>query len=119
MSVEQRRRPPAYQVYAADDLASSRFYALSAGERGVLDSMLRACWVDDAVPSDPRLLALVLRLQEIDLLPFLTEAVLVHFENDSANPGSLRSRELTRQMMNLMAVRERQRARGQRGRQDD
>lgn len=109
------RRPPAYQVYAADDLAASRYYPLSAGERGVLDSMLRACWVDDTVPSNPRLLALVLRLQESDLGPFLSAEVLAHFEQDGGEPGRLRSPELTRQMTNLMEVRKRQRQGGKEG----
>lgn len=115
MSDERKRRPPAYQVYAADDLAGSRYYPLSAGERGVLDSMLRACWVDDTVPSDPGHLALALRLQETDLRGFLTPRVLQHFEQDGADPKRLRSRELTRQMANLMEVRERQRQGGREG----
>jgi hypothetical protein len=109
------RRPPSYAVYASDDLASTRYYPLSAGERGVLDSMQRACWVDDAVPSDPRLLALVLRLQETDLRPFLTAAVLAHFKQDDVDAGRLLSPELTRQMTNLMGRRELQREGGREG----
>lgn len=60
------RRPPAYQVYASDDLANEAYFGLTAGERGVLDSMQRACWVNDTVPSDRRLLAFVLHLTEVE-----------------------------------------------------
>jgi hypothetical protein len=72
MADKPLRRPPAYQVYASDELAKESYYGLSAGEQGVLDSMQRACWVEDTVPKDARLLARVIRLEEDDLCQFLT-----------------------------------------------
>jgi hypothetical protein len=115
MADKALRRPPAYQVYAADDLAREWYYGLSAGERGVLDSMHRACWVEDTVPKDPQLLARVVRLEHKDLCQCLTDRVLAHFKLDADNPERLRSLELTRQMTNLMVVRERQRQGGKEG----
>jgi len=109
------RRPPAYQVYAADDLAKEAYYGLSAGERGVLDSMQRGCWVEDTVPKNPVLLARVVRLDHSDLSQFLTPSVLAHFEPVANNQERLRSRELTRQMTNVIEVRERQRLGGKEG----
>ena len=108
MADHLKRRPPAYQVYAADDLASSKWYGLSAGERGLLETMQRACWIDDTVPNDLRLLARVLRLGEGDVLPFLTPAVLAFFVTDEADPSRLRSAELHRQMANIKEIRAKQ-----------
>ena len=105
---KRKRRPPAYLVYAADDIASSMYYPLLAGERGVFDSMLRSCWVDGAVPRDPRRLALVLRLQENEVRQFLTDGVLAHFTQDESDPGLLRSPELVRQMANINVIRAQQ-----------
>ena len=58
------RRPPAFQVYAADELASVSYYALSLAERGVLDAMRRVIWCDDAIPADPEGIALAIRRPE-------------------------------------------------------
>jgi hypothetical protein len=115
MSDARKRRPPAYQVYAADDLASSSYFPLSVSERGLLDSMQRACWVDDAVPCDPQLLARVLRLPEGDVRPHLTPKVLAHFVVDEDDRERLRSLELTRQMTNLLEIRGKQSVGGQKG----
>ncbi len=38
------RAPPAFQVYASDDLANADYYLLSLAERGLLDAMRRAAW---------------------------------------------------------------------------
>jgi hypothetical protein len=55
------RRPPAYQTYATDDLASARYYTLTLAERGLLDAMRRVYWADDGIPADLDSLALSVR----------------------------------------------------------
>ena len=61
-------RPPAFQLYASDTLASRAFSLMSAGERGVYLSMVMACWVNDKVPVDVPSLARVIGLPEADRL---------------------------------------------------
>jgi hypothetical protein len=109
------RPPPAYQVYAADDLARSEYYGLSSGERGLLDSMQRAYWAEGSLLRDPKLLARALRLDETEVREYLTEAVLRHFESDESDPTRLHSKELQRQKLNYQVLRERQREGGRVG----
>ena len=108
MTDKQKRRPPAYQVYAADDLANSSYFMLSAGERGLLDSMHRACWVEDAVPADPSCLARVVRLPEAEVKQYLTPAVVAHFAPVASDTARLQSPELVRQQTNFSAARDKQ-----------
>jgi hypothetical protein len=75
------RAAPAYQVYASDDLAGERFFALCLAERGLLDSMRRGCWVSDdsTVPADPVALSVVVRRPEAEVSRNLTTGVLSWF----------------------------------------
>jgi uncharacterized protein YdaU (DUF1376 family) len=109
------RPPPAYQVYASDDLAKTDYYGLSAGERGVLDSMQRVYWVEGRLPTDTRLLALVLRLDENEVHKHFTDAVRRHFESDDGDPAVLHSIELRRQKLENQARREQQSKGGKAG----
>ena len=111
--VEDRplRAPPAFQVYASDDLASSRYFLLPLAQRGLLDAMRRACWVDieGSVPRDPAQLALVVRCSEADVREALTPQVLAWFAV-GPDPTRLVDPDLQRQMAELMDRRQRQRA---------
>lgn len=64
---EQGRDPPAFQVYAANVLASRRFKLLNARDRGVDYSMRLECWVNRSMPADPAQLAMVLGLSADDV----------------------------------------------------
>jgi hypothetical protein len=107
------RAAPAYATYASDDLARVSWYGLSAGERGLLESMARAYWVDGYLPSEPRLIALACRLETTDVQPLLTGAVLAHFESDDI--GHLHHVELRRQLQNIAVTREKQSLGGKTG----
>lgn len=111
------RPPPAFLTYASDDLAASRYYRLSAGERGLLASMNAAYWAEQGrgLPRQPILLARVTRLDMSEVEQFLTEAVLVHFVADPVDSDLLHSVELQRQARNVLATREKQSAGGQIG----
>ena len=75
------RPPPAFQVYASDDLANERYYVLRQDERGLLDGMRRACWVssDGSVPLDVDALATRVRSSATEVRASLTAAVLAWF----------------------------------------
>ncbi len=106
--MKQLRPPPAYNVYASDDLASSRYYGLSVGERGLLDSMNRAWWVERHLPRNPILLARVVRLDTTEVEKYLTPSVLRHFVADEVVPDELHSVELQRQFNHVLEIREKQ-----------
>ncbi|HAT39486.1 MAG TPA: hypothetical protein DCW35_05845 [Polynucleobacter sp.] len=54
----QRGRPaPAFQEYASDMLANSRYKTMLLAERGLMDTMRRECWVNGSIPKEPRELA--------------------------------------------------------------
>ena len=106
---------PWYKTYAATDLASSRFFGLSAAERGLLDSMARAYWLDGELPQDPRLIARVVRMAEQEVLSALTQGVLGHFEADEARPGVLHHAGLRTQREAVKEGRRRMSIGGQRG----
>ena len=54
----QRSRPaPAFQEYASDMLANSRYKTMSFAERGLMDTMRRECWVNGSIPKEPSELA--------------------------------------------------------------
>jgi uncharacterized protein YdaU (DUF1376 family) len=96
-------------VYASDDLSTSRYFGLSAGERGLLDSMARSYWVERSLPCDPRLLARVVRLDHAEVAAFLTPAVLAWFVQEG---DVLHHLELRRQLANIALVRAKQSAGG-------
>ena len=114
MTAVALRAAPAFAVYASDDLARTAWYGLTAGERGLLESMSRVYWVEHRLPRDPRLLALACRLPA-DVGALLTPAVLAHFEPDAANPDVLHHVELRRQLDNIARTRELQSIGGKRG----
>jgi hypothetical protein len=54
----QRSRPaPAFQEYASDMLANSRYKTMSLAERGLMDTMRRECWVNGSIPKESNELA--------------------------------------------------------------
>lgn len=111
----RKRDVPWFKVFAANDMASARFYGLSVGERGLLDSMQRCCWNDGSVPRNARLLARVVRLEEIEVKESLTDAVLAYFVADEHDAEMLRSIEIDRQLDELAVIREKQRKGGMLG----
>ena len=115
MANKALRAPPSYMTYAADDLARTAWYGLTAGERGLLESMARVYWIEGVLPCDARLLALACRLPADDVERTLTARVLAHFEEDLANPAVLHHVELRRQFQNIVRVRESQSIGGKRG----
>ncbi len=100
---QRDRQPPAYQTYAADDLASAAYYTLTLAERGLYDSILRVCWVDGAVPRAVEDLALAVRRAMDEVAEHLTDRVLRHFVETL--DGLLRNEELDRQRYRLNARR--------------
>src|SRR5437879_1300244 len=111
------RPPPHFAIFASDDLASSRYFGLSSGERGLLASMERAYWAEGGrpLPQTPVLLARVTRLDTAEVERFLTPLVMVHFEADETDSGVLHHIELRRQLRNIRAQREKMSAGGQKG----
>src|SRR5262249_25851814 len=109
-------RPPAYQCYASDLLASEPYSILAAGERGVYHSICLKCWVGDSVPADPDHLGTVLRLDREQVarsLPRILETRLV--EPLPSDPTRLSVPELAEQMETLLARREQQSNAGAKG----
>lgn len=103
------RAPPAFQVYASDDLASADYYLLSLAERGLLDAMRRACWVDreGAIPRDPEQLAIAIRRPTAEVRAALTPQVLRWFRQGT-DKSCLVEPDLQRQMLELMDRRHKQ-----------
>lgn len=66
-------------------------------ERGLLFSMMAACWVNGSVPSDPSLLARAIGSTEAEVRPALTERVLGQFQDCHTRPGFLEHPDLVRQ----------------------
>lgn len=54
------RDAPAYQEYAAQMLANSRYRLMSLVERGLLDTLRRECWVNVGLPEKAETLAKML-----------------------------------------------------------
>jgi hypothetical protein len=81
LSPPAKRAPPAFQVYASDELASEQYFGLGLAERGLMDAMRRACWVseDGSIPADPALLAVVVRRPEAEVRLALSDSVLTWF----------------------------------------
>src|SRR5262245_7419780 len=102
------RRPPAFQVYAADDLAARSYYALSLIERGLVDAMRRVIWCDDSIPADPGSIALAIRRPEDEVRAALTDGVRGLFEPMVGDQSRLTCPELHRQMARLLEKRRKQ-----------
>lgn len=76
----QKNRPaPAFQEYASDMLANSRYRTMSLAERGLLDTMRRECWVNGSVPKEPEELSALLGKSIAEIMPNLSIKVLSFF----------------------------------------
>lgn len=111
VSSSQKRRAPAFQVYASDDLASEDYFRLTLAERGLADAMRRACWVsiDGTIPRDAEGIALLIRRPEDEVRAALTAAVLRCFQ-EAAHPERLTESDLDRQRNEFAARRKAQSA---------
>lgn len=107
------RAPPAYQTYASDELASATYYRLSLAERGLLDAMRRAAWIDGAIPEDAEELALAVRRPVEEVRQALSAGVLRHFV--CGDPGMLICPELERQRERLLVIRSERSKAGRKG----
>lgn len=58
--MSQNRDAPAYQEYAANNLAQLPFRAAKLQDRGLIYTLKLECWVNRELPADPGLLAIVL-----------------------------------------------------------
>jgi hypothetical protein len=105
---------PWFKAFASD-LASRSFYGLNAAERGLLDSMTKAYWIDGSLPKCWTLLARVVRLDEQEVRGALTAAVLVFFGADESDPELLHHSELRQQRKQLEEARKRMSEGGERG----
>ena len=111
----EMRRPPAYQTYASDDLASEGYYGLGLASRGLFDAMLRAIWVNGYVPKEPALLAKAVRAELAEVTAALVPQLMEQFDALQTEPRRLTYSELERQRTNLQLQRERQRLGGKKG----
>jgi hypothetical protein len=84
-STLQKRDAPAYQEYASDWLANRKWRLMSLGERGLLDTMRKECWVNRSVPSSVEEIAKIFNLQEAEVSECLTSIVLSFFTLKGAN----------------------------------
>lgn len=97
-----RRAPPAYLVYASDDLAKAGYYTLSLAERGLFEAMYRVIWCDGSIPADAAGIALAVRRPEPEVQAGLTEALLSRFEPLAEGSFRLVSPDLNQQMKRLL-----------------
>ena len=80
-----RRAPPAFQMYSSDRLASRDFKLMTLAERGLLHSCELECWTNGNVPRDISALARTLGLDAAEVQAALTPRVLARFiEDDGA-----------------------------------
>lgn len=114
-SAPEMRRPPAYQTYASDDLASEAYYGLSLASRGLFDAMLRVIWVNGYVPKEAQLLAKAVRADLDDVTTALTPALVDQFVTLDSDRNRLTHPELERQRTQLEHRREKQRNGGREG----
>ena len=109
-------RPPAYQCYASDLLASEWYFTMSAETRGVYHSICLGCWVNDTVPAEPDTLAAFLRLDRAvvsAVLPGLLQRKLV--VPVSIDPTRLHVPALTDQIGEMMESRKHKADAGRKG----
>lgn len=80
----QRSRPaPAFQEYASDMLANSRYRIMSLSERGLMDTMRRECWVNGSIPKEPEELAAYLGKPIEEIITNLSVRVLGFFREQN------------------------------------
>lgn len=109
--MSQKRKPPAYQEYAATMMATIEYRLLSLAERGLLYSMRLECWVNQRLPSDPEKLAKTLGFTREEILAGLP-SILYFFED---REGFLTSPELENYRTELAERLERQSSGGKNG----
>jgi len=80
MSLLERRPPPAYQEYASDMLANSKYRMMSLAEKGLFDLLRRECWVNHEVPFEKSEMASYLGIPISDIEKNLTHKVLGFFQ---------------------------------------
>lgn len=74
-----KRDPPAFQEYASDMLANRWYRQMSFAERGLLDTLRRELWVNEAIPADTSKLAAYLGKPVAEIATLLP-AVMAFFE---------------------------------------
>ena len=109
------RRPPAYQTYASDDLASSKYYMLTLAERGLMESMRRVYWIEDGIPADAEVLASAVRRPAEEVRAALSQHVLDYFVENPHDASKLLCRVLAGQMAEQMDRRRKQSEGGKEG----
>lgn len=87
--MKTRPAPPWYKLYPASELTNPAYYALSAAERGLLQSMRLAYWIEGSVQMDPSVLARQIRLPESEVRSAQLQRVLEFFERDPDREGAL------------------------------
>jgi hypothetical protein len=80
MSLLERRPPPAFQEYASDMLANSKYRMMSLAEKGLFDLLRRECWVNHEVPFEKPEMASYLGIPISDIEKNLTHKVLSFFQ---------------------------------------
>lgn len=75
----QKRRPPAFQEYAADLLANAQYRMMSLDEKGLFHLLRNECWVNDRVPAKYHELSNYLGIECEKITECLTEKVLGFF----------------------------------------
>jgi len=109
------RHPPAFQLYASDELAAQDFRLMSLAQRGLYMTMKMECWASGSVPADPDALAKLLGLDREAVEESLSAAVRAAFAPHPDRPDKLICPELEQQRANLMARRESQSTGGSKG----
>lgn len=74
------RKPPSYQEYASDILASAAYRMMSLPERGLWDTLRKEFWVNGPLPSDLSELSKLLRFSSEELEKAYTSEVKSFFE---------------------------------------
>lgn len=92
-----KRSKPSYLSYAADWIADETYMVASAGERGLLFSLLNYCWVNGSIPADPHLMAIFLRLSDDETRAVGSKLITKHFRPLTSDPNRLGCPELARQ----------------------
>jgi hypothetical protein len=110
-----KRPPPAFQLYASDLLADENFRLASLAQRGLLLTMLCECWVNRAVPKDPKVLAKLLGLDEAETRAALADGILKTFAASEDRPGYVECPDLVRQQRERSEQRAAQSAGGRKG----
>jgi hypothetical protein len=100
----QHREAPAFQEYAASMMARTPYRVMSLAGRGLLYSLRLECWVNRAVPSNPRTLARMLGYDVTAIEEALPE-VAPFF---AADGDSLTCPELEDYRRHLEGIREKQ-----------